>query len=258
MNKNLGKILKESRIAAGISVKEISDLLMNKGYKASESTIYSWENENSQPTPGAFLVMCSAYNIKNILDTFGYNGYNEDGSIQLNLKEIEHIEKYRSLDPYGQETVSYILDRECERVASLQKQEGRIRELEAETTPTRIIAYYQRLASAGSGDYLFDDIPTEFIRVKDSPISRQADFVIGVNGLSMEDTYYDGDKVFIEKIPEINIGEIGLFTRGNDCYIKELGIDRLISHNQDKEAYPDIPASEDIRLVGKVLGKVED
>ena len=177
-------------------------------------------------------------------------------SYELKSVEYNHIEKYRSLDPYGQETVSYILDREYERVASLQKQEGRIRELEAETAPLRIIAYYQKLASAGSGDYLFDDIPTTFIKVNDSPIARQADFVIGVNGQSMEDTYFDGDKVFVKKLPSIATGEIGVFTKGNDCYIKELGADRLISHNKDKNTYPDIPANEDIKLVGKVLGKV--
>lgn len=75
---------------------------------------------------------------------------------------------------------------------------------------------------------------------------------------SMEDTYYDGDRVFVEKCSEINKGNIGLFTRGNECFIKELGADRLISHNPDKNRYPDIPASEDIRLVGKALGKIED
>ena len=50
-------------------------------------------------------------------------------------------------------------------------------------------------------------------------------------------------------------GNIGIFIKGNDCFIKELGVDRLISHNKD---YPDIPASEDIRLVGKVLGRVDE
>ena len=33
MNKNIGKILKEARILSGVSVKEISDILVNKGYK---------------------------------------------------------------------------------------------------------------------------------------------------------------------------------------------------------------------------------
>lgn len=115
MNKSIGKILKESRISSGTSVKEISDLLVNKGYKASESTIYSWENENSQPTPGAFLVMCDAYGIKNVLTTFGYNGYNKDGSLQLNMKEVDIVEKYRDLDPHGKEMVDFTLQKEWER-----------------------------------------------------------------------------------------------------------------------------------------------
>lgn len=68
----------------------------------------------------------------------------------------------------------------------------------------------------------------------------------------------DGEKVFVEKAEEIPTGSIGVFLRGNDCFIKELGIDRLISHNPNKETYPDIPASEDVRCVGLVLGKVED
>ena len=101
MIKDIGNTLKECRSRAKISVKEISDLLTNKGYKASESTIYSWENGNSQPTPGALLTMCQAYGIDDVLSTFGYNGYKEDGSLQLNLNEIDHIEKYRLLDPHG-------------------------------------------------------------------------------------------------------------------------------------------------------------
>ena len=39
--------------------------------------------------------------------------------------------------------------------------------------------------------------------------------------------------------------------------IKELGEDRLISHNEDKETYPDIyPDDEPIDAIGEVLGKV--
>lgn len=77
MPNNIGKTLKQCRNAAGISVKEISDLLTAKGFKASESTIYSWENNNSQPTPGALLVMCKAYGVSDILGTFGYGSSTE-------------------------------------------------------------------------------------------------------------------------------------------------------------------------------------
>lgn len=180
---------------------------------------------------------------------------------QYTYAERIYIKKYRFItehSPEGAAIVDTVLNREHSIAEQLKEQKERIEELESENTPQRIIAYYQRLASAGSGDYLFDDIPTDFILVKSTAISRQADFVIGVNGRSMEDTYHDGDRVFVKKLTEIDRGDIGVFTRGNDCFIKELGTDRLISHNQDKEAYPDIPASNDIRLVGKVLGIVDD
>lgn len=122
MPNDIGKTLKQYRNAAGISVKEISDLLTAKGFKASESTIYSWENNNSQPTPGALLVMCSAYNIDDILSAFGYDGYNEDGSICLNMHEIDIVEKYRDLDDHGREMVDFTLEKEYERSKALVKQ----------------------------------------------------------------------------------------------------------------------------------------
>lgn len=267
MNKGIGKILKESRISSGISVKEISDLLVNKGYKASESTIYSWENENSQPTPGAFLVMCDAYGIKNILTTFGYNGYKEDGSIQLNMKEIDIIEKYRFISvhsPDGASVFDTVLDREYSIAEKLKEQEdAKDRTASSSTTaeviPMRFLSYYQRMASAGSGEFLFPDIPTEVIAVPDTPLSRRADFVIGVNGRSMEDTYFDGDKVLVEKTQDVPVGKIGIFIRGSECFIKEAGEERLISHNIDKEQYPDIiPDERRIDAIGIVLGKVGD
>lgn len=117
MPKDIGKTLKECRASARMSVKQISDLLTLKGYKASESTIYSWENGNSQPTPGALLTMCRAYGIDDVLSAFGYDGYREDGSLILNMYEIEIIEKYRVLDEHGKEMVDFTLLKEWERVS---------------------------------------------------------------------------------------------------------------------------------------------
>ena len=122
MPKNIGKTLREYRIASGISVKEISDLLTSKGYKASEKTIYSWESGNSSPSPDALLAMCSAYNIDNVLSAFGYDGYNEDGSICLNMDEINMVEKYRDLDDHGKEMVDFTLEKEYERSKALEEQ----------------------------------------------------------------------------------------------------------------------------------------
>lgn len=118
MPHEIGQVLKTYRNKEKITVKEISDILTQKGFKASESTIYSWENGNSQPTPGALLAMCSAYKIENILEAFGYDGYNEDGSIRLNMYEEDLVEKYRVLDTHGKEMVDLVLNKEYERSKS--------------------------------------------------------------------------------------------------------------------------------------------
>lgn len=133
MPKDIGKTLKECRASARMSVKQISDLLTLKGYKASESTIYSWENGNSQPTPGALLTMCRAYGIDDVLSAFGYDGYKEDGSLILNMYEIEIIEKYRTLDEHGKEMVDFTLLKEWERVkADIEEAQPFIKEFREE------------------------------------------------------------------------------------------------------------------------------
>lgn len=75
----------------------------------------------------------------------------------------------------------------------------------------------------------------------------------------MEDTFFDGDKVLVEKAQDVPIGKIGIFIRGDECFIKEAGAGRLISHNKDKQRYPDIiPDERGIDTIGIVLGKVGD
>ena len=72
MKSTVGETLRKCRVASGKSVREMSELLTSNGFKASEKTIYSWENGNSQPNPDALLVMCQAYGVKDVLGTFGY------------------------------------------------------------------------------------------------------------------------------------------------------------------------------------------
>lgn len=165
--------------------------------------------------------------------------------------DLLFLEKYHSLDPHGKDMVDTVLGKEVKRMEDLEK------EPTANITPMRVISYYQRMASAGNGEYLFDDIPTDLIEVENTPLSRKADFVLGINGHSMEPTYYDGDKVLVRKTSDVPVGKIGVFTKNGECYIKELGKDRLISHNKDKKLYPDIlPDGKPIDTIGEVLGKV--
>ena len=161
MKKNFSEALKELRIRAGYSQKEVYEM-----FNIRQSTFSAWETGRAEPSAEMLLKLCKLYNVSDVFSAFGYDGYNEDGSIQLNLKEIEHIEKYRSLDPYGQETVSYILDREAARVKSLQERDKQIASLEESLNKSsatlRIYTYMQKIASAGKGFY-FEDIPTDTI-----------------------------------------------------------------------------------------------
>lgn len=252
-----GEKIREARKQKNLTQKQLADLI-----GAAHNSISDWENNKNKPDPDTIELLCGVLKITpNYLLASSEDAFSP--------KEKLFIKRYRSLDSYGQETVSYILDRESERVASLQKQEDHIKQLESRPAAMigigadgsedrmRFFSYYQRMASAGSGEFLFQDIPTDVIAVPDTPLSRRADFVIGVNGQSMEPTYFDGDKVLVEKTNSISIGEIGIFIAGTECFIKEAGKDRLISHNEDKEKYPDIiPDERRIDTVGRVLGRI--
>lgn len=70
----------------------------------------------------------------------------------------------------------------------------------------------------------------------------------------MEPDYHNGEKVFVETTSDVGIGEVGIFLRGNECFIKERGKNGLISRN---EKYPAIePFSDEIKVVERVIGKV--
>lgn len=244
-----------------------SDLAKLIGVK-SAGVISNWEKDLNKPDAEKIVKLCEVLNVSvsYLLDYYGKSEF------EINLLEQDHIKKYRFISlhsPEGVKTVDYILDREYGVAEQIQKHNETLSDLQKQyfTHPTQLIEleqtahtryaipYYQRLASAGSGEYLFDNIPTETIEIPANSLLEKADFAIGVNGNSMEPTYCDGDKVYVRLADKIPMGRIGIFVRGNECFIKELGMDRLISHNKE---HSDIPATEDIRLVGEVLGKVEE
>ena len=161
----------------------------------------------------------------------------------LNEKEDEIIKKYRDLDDHGQTLISTVIALEHERC---------IKE-SASKYETVLKPFYAGSLSAGSGLYVFDDVESEQIEV---PIDfRDIDFVISVNGDSMEPSYQTGDKVMLKKQHQINIGEIGAFIVNGEAYIKELGKNALISHNKK---YAPIQFNDAMRIdcIGKVIGKL--
>lgn len=82
------------------------------------------------------------------------------------------------------------------------------------------------------------------------------DCVFPVSGDSMEPEFHDGDLVMVQQLrecSELEVGEIGAFTCGNDAYIKVYSKGGLRSLNKK---YKMIRFSEDdqVMVIGRVLG----
>lgn len=121
--------------------------------------------------------------------------------------------------------------------------------------PKRILPFYRTAASAGTGSYLFDDTPVEYINVKKNDTTLAADYILEVSGDSMEPKFHDGDCVLIQQSERIYEGQIGIFILNGESYIKKMGDGELISLNS---AYAPIKLHEydDIRCAGRVLDTI--
>lgn len=234
----IGERIRLARESKNLQQKELAELINVK----SSGVISNWERDLNKPDAEKIIKLCQVLNISvsYLLDYYGNSDF------QCTLSEQDHIKKYRTLDKYSKKAIDNLLNNEYERTMDAEHaQEDKVISLLYPKTE------YLTGLSAGSGNYVFDDIPTGVINVPEE--YKDADFVIGVSGDSMEPTYYDGDKVAIKKCDHLNIGEIGAFMIDGSGYIKELGSGKLISHNKE---YDDITINETTVCVGKVIGKI--
>lgn len=242
-NKKFGATLRSLRESAGLSVREVIDKLSEMSIELSEKTLYGYEKGIRMPNGDMLINLCKIYKCTNIISAF--EPLTDD---MVTFSDLKMIEKYHSLDTYGQETINAALDRETKRIEKY----GKLSE-ETTTIPTRIISYYFKNASAGTGQIVIDNLPEKDIEIPDKPEYRSVSYAIGVNGDSMEPVFHDGDILLVEATQEIHIGEIGIFQIDDMCYVKELGETSLISLNRD---YPNIPLNESVRIQGKVIDKM--
>ena len=230
----LSNNLKEARIKKGYKQEELAALVGK-----SKNVISNWERGDNKPDADTLFKLCDILDV----DANYLLGWENNQNLSLSISEQSLIKKFRSLSVQDQETVEILIDRLC------------IREAPAEfiaIQPSRLIDWYPHLASAGTGQYLFDDIPVLKKEVDDD---CEADFIVGVNGDSMEPTFFDEDDLLIKKQETVLPGEIGLFIVDGECVVKEYQKDRLVSHNKK---YEDIVFNDymNIICVGKVIGKL--
>ena len=242
--------IKEARLKSGLTQEQLANMI-----GTAKSTVTGYEKGNRIPPAATVGSIADATNVD--VNFLYQDEVKERKENNVSLEELSRVKKYRLISEYspdGAEVIDTVLNREYSIAQKLKEQKEHIEKLESETTPMRIINYYYRLASAGTGQIIFDMPPTKRIEIPDLPEYRKADYAIGVNGNSMEPTYYDGDTLLVEMTEQIEIGEIGIFSVNNECFVKKLGRDELISLNPTSK---NIPLNETAHCMGRVLGKVE-
>ena len=237
----IGKRIKEARENVGITQAQLA-----KNIGVTPSAITNYENETSHPKENILYNLMNELKVDaNFLFQDEITVLKQNNDLYYSRLEQEVIKKYRCLDNRGREAVDLLLDKEYRYSTESPREFIMLEE-------SLIRPRYPRLASAGTGQYVFDDIPPEMVEIDDEYID--SDFVIGVNGDSMEPTYHDYDDLIVKKQPKVNKGEIGIFMINGEAFVKEFKGDRLHSHNPN---YEDIILNEnmDIHCIGKVIGK---
>lgn len=117
--------LKEIRENTGMNKKEFAN------YIGVKYTTYNGYETGAREPDSDFLILIST---KFDVSTDYILGLQTESNVlhsySLKASEYSHIEKYRSLDNYGRETVDLILEREAKRTSTIAQKDSRIAELE--------------------------------------------------------------------------------------------------------------------------------
>lgn len=243
----IGYRLKEAREQKNLTQQQLADLI-----GASHNSINDWENDKNKPDLDTIGMLCD------VLDITPNYLFGKDGDA-LSPFDKELLNKFHNkLDDMGRDNVLYIIDNEIKRVEQINQLKAQNEKIQIDNTEEsnidmHLINYYYRVASAGTGQIIFDMPPTKRIEIPNTPEYRKVDYAIGVNGNSMEPLYYDGDILLVEMTEDIDIGDIGIFRVNGESFVKKLGETELISINPNAK---NIPLNESAGCMGKVIGKL--
>lgn len=248
---SLHERIKEARQKRGLTQEQLGTLI-----GVAKTTITGYE-KNREPTAAKVGEIADALGVDvNFLFQDEVKAIHENRATPEELERL--IKPYRTLDPHGKDIVDTILEKEAQRAKDL-KEPGIITLAEYETyrEPTYLIPYIEGGVSAGNGIYQLDDTSSIMMTLWANELTKQADFIIKVSGSSMEPKFHDGDKVLVNRKKAVEIGEIGIFIKNGDAYIKKAGNRELISLNPDYENIP-IHEFDNVVCMGKVIGILTD
>lgn len=229
-------IIRRARMARGLSQEELASQI-----GVSRNTVAAWETSHSRPDLDTIPELCRVLKIS-LASFFG---------IKRNSRSVQEqaiLDLFFSLEEPDREVIQWEMESIKER---------REKKFRDETLSSYVTCFSSTLGvAAGFGATLQDEAGEEVILLKDKLTSR-ADEVVTVTGRSMEPTFFDGDKVLVERCDSLKPGEIGIFLVEDTGFIKEYQSDGLYSHNPD---YPVMTFHEhtSVLCVGRVLGVLND
>lgn len=239
------EVMKQLREQSGLSIAKAAEAL-----GMPKSTYSSYEYGRSEPDIETLSKISKYYGVS-VDYLIGKSGTSDNPMLTAKQKEKIALEKWLNLDDVKRQAVLDVME-------SIIKAYELADEQPKEKTNIQITMSIKKSryrTSAGIGYDLNDSDAWERVNVLDCPEARRADFIIEIDGDSMEPTYCNGENIFVKATPDVRIGEIGIFTVNGKGYIKELGDGELISHS---EKYDPIPLKDtENRCIGKVLGVAE-
>lgn len=197
--------------------KKLSQKDFAKKIDVNEKTVSAWKKNNSLPPLDKIsnISDCSGVSIDFLLTREEKNS----PTAELTADEQELLTYYNELQDIDKGRVlgtAKILAELTSSVADKPTVEE-----EPDEQETIFIEFATHKASAGTGEQLTDDPEGNFIEVVKNDTTLQAKFAIQIHGDSMEPEYNNGDIVLVKAKPQINTGQIGIFTVNDMGYIKK-------------------------------------
>ena len=237
INKYVGSKIKDYRKSFGLSQEELA-----KKIGVGKTTISNYEVGIRSPKKPQLIKLSEVFDVA--IDDF----FPQTDSTRINVSStLSEINKISSqLEEPRQKIVLNTATNQLD-------EQNKVTEI-ADYQIEKEYPYYDDAVSAGTGQYIGIS-QRETITL---PVEFDADYVVPVDGDSMEPEYHDGDYIFIESTVNVSDGEIGVFEYYGDTYVKQLILedDHAYLHSLNKK-YKDmkVDADSDFRVLGKVVGR---
>lgn len=234
----LGDNIRRCREAAKLTQPQLAEIL-----NITRNAVANWERDFARPDIERLIQMCSALDVS-ADDLLGIAPPEE----RVSAEDRAVLQAFHSLSEHDKRLIHIMMDAMNETLFQEFKENFYDRFRYCPLNPLK--------ACAGSGIELTDERPPMQTLIRITDVTSRCDEIVRITGDSMMPDYLDGDRVLLQHMPEIPVGQVGIFLVNNEGMIKEFRGDHLHPLNPE---YPDIYFGEGIeaRCIGLVLGKLD-